>query len=52
MNDLAFHESDRLATEGEKKVALVDIDETICFYKGKRIYDMAIGNMANIKKNK
>ena len=48
--NLEFHESDRLAPEGEKRVVLVDIDETICFYKSKRRYDMAIGHMANIKK--
>ena len=29
----------------------VDIDETICFYKEKREYPLAIPNLANIKKN-
>tara|TARA_Y100000310_G_scaffold313583_1_gene362087 strand:- start:1028 stop:1444 length:417 start_codon:yes stop_codon:yes gene_type:complete len=48
--DMEFHESDRLSPEGEQKVALVDIDETICFYGEKRRYDMAIGHMANIAK--
>lgn len=32
------------------KKALVDIDETICFYKGKRIYELAIPNYLNIDK--
>jgi hypothetical protein len=50
VRDLKFHESDKLAPEGEKKVVLVDIDETICFYKDKRRYDMAIGHMGNIEK--
>ena len=45
-----FHESLRFAPEGEQRVVLVDIDETICFYKGARRYDKAIGNMANIAK--
>jgi hypothetical protein len=45
-----FHESLRFAPEGETKVVLVDIDETICFYNGPRRYDKAIGNMANIQK--
>jgi hypothetical protein len=36
-----FHESHRFAPEGSTRVALVDIDETICFYPGKRRYDLA-----------
>ena len=32
------------------KKALVDIDETICFYEDKRIYELAIPNHENIKK--
>jgi len=48
--DLEFHESDRTAPEGEKKVALVDIDETICFYHGKRQYDLAEPSQKNIDK--
>jgi hypothetical protein len=48
--EMEFHESNRLAEEGEKRVVLVDIDETICFYKDKRRYDMAVGHMANIAK--
>jgi hypothetical protein len=34
----------------EKKRALVDIDETICFYNGKRIYEKAIPSQENIDK--
>ena len=34
----------------EKKKALVDIDETICFYKDKREYPLAIPHLDNIKK--
>tara|TARA_Y100000310_G_C20574876_1_gene759925 strand:- start:179 stop:595 length:417 start_codon:yes stop_codon:yes gene_type:complete len=48
--DLDFHESDKLAPEGEKKVVLVDIDETICFYSGKRRYDLAEPSEENIAK--
>ena len=31
-------------------VIQVDIDETICFYKDKRDYNLAIPNLENIKK--
>ena len=51
--NMNFHESKRLADEGDQKVALVDIDETICFYPGKRAYDLAEpheGNIAKINK--
>ena len=34
----------------ENKKALVDVDETICFYKDKRIYELAIPNQENINK--
>ena len=34
----------------ENKRALVDIDETICFYEDKRIYELAIPNRDNINK--
>ncbi len=47
---MEFHESDKLAQEGEQKTALVDIDETICFYSKKRQYDLAEPNHENIKK--
>jgi hypothetical protein len=38
-----FHESKRFEADNEK-VALVDIDETICFYPSKRKYDLAEPN--------
>ena len=48
VKDMEFHESDRFSPDGEQKVALVDIDETICFYKeGQRRYDLAIPNYDN-----
>jgi len=47
---LEFHESDRFAPEGEKKVALVDIDETICFFPKERRYDLAVPSEENIAK--
>jgi hypothetical protein len=34
----------------EKLIIYVDIDETICFYKGERNYPDAIPNMENIAK--
>lgn len=34
----------------DNKRALVDIDETICYYKDKRIYELAIPQEENIKK--
>ena len=45
-----FHEANRLTPEGQQKVALVDIDETICFYSGKRRYDLSEPNHENIAK--
>ena len=48
--NMQFHESHKLAPEGEKRVALVDIDETICFYSDKRRYDLAEPNDENIAK--
>ena len=48
--NVEFHESSRFAEEGQKKVALIDIDETICFYSDKRRYDLAEPNMENIAK--
>ena len=50
MKNKTFHESDRLAPEGEQKLVLVDIDETICFYSGKRSYDLAEPHEENIAK--
>jgi hypothetical protein len=34
----------------EVKTAYVDIDETICFYDGERVYQDAIPNLGNIAK--
>ena len=48
--DMEFHESKRLAEEGETRVALVDIDETICFFPNKRQYDQAEPSKDNIAK--
>jgi len=45
-----FHESNRFSPHGEQKIALVDIDETICFYPGKRQYDLAEPDKENIAK--
>ena len=39
----------KLNSEGQLK-AFVDIDETICFYASKRIYELAIPNSINIDK--
>jgi|TARA_Y100000361_G_C11114860_1_gene319765 hypothetical protein len=39
----------RIHSEGQQK-AFVDIDETICFYKGPRIYEKARPNKTNINK--
>lgn len=47
-NQTTFHESKRFSDN--QKVALVDIDETICFYSGKRIYNLAEPNLENIGK--
>ena len=43
-----FHNAKR--SSAGTKIALVDIDETICFYEGPRRYDLAIPNLDNIKK--
>ena len=47
---MEFRESTRLAPEGEQRVALVDIDETICFYSDKRRYDLAEPSQENVAK--
>ena len=44
-----FHESKQFEADNQK-VALVDIDETICFYEEKRRYDLASPNQDNIAK--
>lgn len=46
---MEFHESKKLSSD-DRKVALVDIDETICFYPDKRQYDLAEPNEKNIAK--
>ena len=48
--NMIFHESSRFAPEGERKVVLVDIDETICFFPGERRYDLAEPSSTNIAK--
>ena len=48
--DMQFRESSRLAPDGQQKVALVDIDETICFFPKKRRYDQAVPSQENIDK--
>ena len=47
---MEFHEANRLTPEGKQKVAFVDIDETICFYSGKRRYDLSEPDYDNIAK--
>lgn len=47
--DMEFHESKKLESNNEK-CALVDVDETVCFYSGKRQYDLAEPNKENIAK--
>ena len=47
---MEFHESKRFSGEGKQKVALIDIDETICFYPKTRRYDLSEPNYDNIAK--
>lgn len=47
---MKFHESKRFSDDGKQKVALVDVDETICFYSGERRYDLSEPNVENIEK--
>ena len=47
---MKFHESNRYSDEGKQRVALVDIDETICFYSAERRYDLSIPSLKNIAK--
>jgi len=47
---MEFHEAKRFSDDTEQKTALVDIDETICFYSEKRRYDLSEPNMENIAK--
>ena len=37
-------------TYSDQKTVLVDIDETICFYEGKRVYGTATPSHENIAK--
>tara|TARA_Y100000310_G_scaffold89024_1_gene86150 strand:+ start:154 stop:513 length:360 start_codon:yes stop_codon:yes gene_type:complete len=50
VREVEFHESKRFSESGKQKVALVDIDETICFYSGVRRYDLSEPNYENIAK--
>ena len=47
--DMEFHESKKFSSD-DRKVVLVDIDETICFYSGKRQYNLAEPHHENIAK--
>tara|TARA_R110002020_G_scaffold427811_1_gene637235 strand:- start:266 stop:628 length:363 start_codon:yes stop_codon:yes gene_type:complete len=48
--EISFHKASRFSKEGKQKTALVDIDETICFYSGDRRYDLSEPHHANIAK--
>ncbi len=50
MSENKFHTASRFSRKGNQKVALVDIDETICFYSGERRYDLSEPNQENIAK--
>ena len=47
---MKFHESKRFSDGEKQKVALIDIDETICFYSDTRRYDLSEPNYKNIDK--
>ena len=47
---MQFKPASRFSKEGTQKVALVDIDETICFYPGERRYDLSEPSYENINK--
>ena len=47
--DMKFHESKKLSSD-DRKVVLVDVDETICFYPNERQYDLAEPDKENIAK--
>ena len=47
---MEFHVAKRLTPNGKQRVALVDIDETICDYKSIRKYDLARPIQENIAK--
>ena len=45
-----MRENLRYSPEGEPRKIFVDIDETICFYDGDRIYEKAVPDFDNINK--
>lgn len=45
-----FPIANRFTENGNKKIAWVDIDETICYYEGERKYNLAIPIRDNIEK--
>jgi hypothetical protein len=47
--NMEFHESKKLSSD-DRQVVLVDVDETICFYSGKRQYNLAEPHEENIAK--
>lgn len=49
---MEFHSAKRLSEDGQQKVALVDIDETICYYEDpeNRRYNLSIPIQENIDK--
>ena len=47
--DLEFHESKKMSPD-DRRVVLVDVDETICFYPDKRQYNYAKPHQENIAK--
>ena len=50
--NMEFHESKKLSSD-DRRVVLVDVDETICFYPGERRYNLAApheGSIAKINK--
>ena len=47
---MKFHEAKRYSQDDEQPVALVDIDETICFYEDVRRYDLSVPNQEYIAK--
>jgi len=46
---MEFHESKRFSSD-DRKIVLVDIDETVCFYPDKRQYNLAEPHEGNIAK--
>ena len=50
MGQQEFHVASRFSRGDKQKTALVDIDETICFYSGERRYDLSEPHYENIAK--